>query len=429
MAGDILLTIFLVILNGFFVAAEFAIVKLRSSQLELKLSEGIIKQTCRHILQRLDAYLAATRLAITMVMIAIGYIGDIVTLEVILQICEWLEYDPPAEITGHAVEISFVIMTFLLVVFGVLAPKSISIRYPLATTLFVALPLRAFYTIFYPVIFLLNGVANLVIRMFGIKPLAGNDAAHTEEELRIVIAESVRSGTINTNEQHLIEKVFEFDNRFAKQVMIPRLKISGIDINWEKEKVLETVIEEGYSRMPVYRDSIDKIIGIVYSKDLLAFANSQQDLNLENIMRPVYYVPESKRIKDLIREFQKKKIHLAIVTDEFGRTVGLISLEDIIEEVFGEIYDEYDEEKVIIIDKVNDKEFTVNAVASIVDVNRLLPQPLPENKHYDTVSGLILYKLGKLPNVGDRLKVGKYEVVITKKSHLGVELVNLKLIR
>jgi CBS domain containing-hemolysin-like protein len=120
---------------------------------------------------------------------------------------------------------------------------------------------------------------------------------------------------------------------------------------------------------------------------------------------------------------------LAIVTDEFGRTVGLISLEDIIEEVFGEIYDEYDEEKVIIIDKVNDKEFTINAVASIVDVNRLLPQPLPENKHYDTVAGLILYKLGKLPNVGDRLKVGKYEVVITKKSHLGVELVNLKLIR
>lgn len=430
MAGDILLTIFLVILNGFFVAAEFAIVKLRSSQLELKLSEGIIKQTCRHILQRLDAYLAATRLAITMIMIAIGYIGDIVTLEVILQICEWLEYEPPAEITGHAVEISFVIMTFLLVVFGVLAPKSISIRYPLATTLFVALPLRAFYTFFYPVIFLLNGVANLVIRMFGIKPLAGNDAAHTEEELRIVIAESVRSGTINTNEQQLIEKVFEFDNRSAKQVMIPRLKISGIDINWTKEKVIRTVIEEGYSRMPVYRDTIDKIIGIVYSKDLLAFANSQQqDLNLENIMRAVYYVPESKRIKDLIREFQKKKIHLAIVTDEFGRTVGLISLEDIIEEVFGEIYDEYDEEKVIIIDKVNDKEFTINAVASIVDVNRLLPQPLPENKHYDTVAGLILYKLGKLPNVGDRLKVGKYEVVITKKSHLGVELVNLKLIR
>ncbi|MCU0391534.1 MAG: hemolysin family protein [Thermoflexibacter sp.] len=391
-------------------------------------SSGILKQTCRHILQRLDAYLAATRLAITMVVIAIGYMGDIVTLEVILKICELLDYEPPAEITSHAVEISFVIMTFLLVVFGVLAPKSISIRYPLATTLFAALPLRFFYTIFYPIIFLLNGVANLVIRLFGIKPLEGNDAAHTEEELRIVIAESVKSGTINTNEQQLIEKVFEFDNRSAKQVMIPRLNISGIDVNWSNAQIISAVIEEKYSRMPVYHETLDKILGIVYSKDLLMYANEQKAINFQEIMRPVYYVPESKRIKDLIREFQKKKIHIAIVTDEFGRTIGLVSLEDIIEEVFGEIYDEYDDEKVIIIDKISDKEFIINASASIVDINRLLPLPLPENKGYDTVAGLVLNKLGKIPQIGDKIRIGKHEVSILKKSNLGLELVGIKLV-
>jgi CBS domain containing-hemolysin-like protein len=428
MIGDVFLTIFLILFNGFFVAAEFAIVKVRSSQLELRLAEGLIKRTCRHILRRLDSYLAATRLGITMTVIAIGVIGEEVTLEVILEICMLFEYDPPAEITQHAIEISFLTMTSLLVVFGILAPKSIAIRYPLATTLFSALPLRLFYYIVYPLIFLLNGGANLIIRLFGIKPLEGNDAAHTEEELRIVIAESVKSGTINTNEQHLIEKVFEFDNRSANQVMIPRLKMSCIDAQWSNTQIINKVIEEGYSRMPVYEGNVDKIIGIVYSKDLLDYAQNHKALDIYKAVRPAYYVPDSKRIKDLVREFQKNKIHVAIVKDEFDRTVGLISLEDIIEEIFGEIYDEYDEEKVIIIDKITDKELIINAVASIVDTNRLLPTPLPEGKNYNTVSGLILSKLGKIPNVGDTLKIEKYEATIQKKTHNGVEVVLLKLI-
>lgn len=428
MIADIFLTTFLVLLSGFFVSAEFAIVKLRSSQLELRLADGLIKRTCRHILQRLDAYLAATRLGITMVVIAIGAIGEDVTLEVILEICMIFEYDPPAEITQHAIEISFLTMTFLLVVFGILAPKSIAIRYPLATTLVSAIPLRIFFTILYPFIFILNGTANLVIRLFGVRPLEGNDAAHTEEELRIVIAESVKSGTINSNEQNLIEKVFEFDNRSAHQVMIPRMKISGIDITWSSEQIIKKVVEEAYSRMPVYQENMDKIIGIVYSKDLLTFTYEQQPLDLQKIMRPAYYVPDSKRIKDLVREFQKNKIHLAVVRDEFGRTVGLISLEDVIEEVFGEIYDEYDEEKVIIIDKINENEFVLNAVASIVDTNRLLPKPFAEGKGYDTLSGLILTKLGRIPNVGDKLKIDGYEIDILKKKHNRIELVQIKLV-
>lgn len=428
MIGDIFLTAFLIAFNGFFVAAEFAIVKVRSSQLELRLSEGLIKRTCRHILQRLDSYLAATRLGITMTVIAIGAIGEEVTLEVILEICMLIDYDPPAEITQHAIEISFLTMTFLLVVFGVLAPKSIAIRYPLATTLFAALPLRLFYYIFFPFIFLLNGSANMLIRLFGIKPLEGNDAAHTEEELRIVIAESVKSGTINTNEQHMIEKVFEFDNRSARQVMIPRLKMSCIDAHTTNAQIISKVIEEGYSRIPVYEGNMDKIIGIVYSKDLLDYVQNQKPLDIYKVVRPAYYVPDSKRIKDLVREFQKNKVHVAIVKDEFDRTVGLISLEDIIEEIFGEIYDEYDEEKVIIIDKMSDKEFVVNAVASLVDTNRLLPIALPEGKGYETVSGLILNKLGKIPSVGDQLKIEKYEITIQKKNHNGVEVVLLRLI-
>jgi len=428
MIGDIFLTTFLVLLSGFFVSAEFAIVRLRSSQLELRLAEGLIKRTCRHILQRLDAYLAATRLGITMVVIAIGTIGEDVTLEVILEICMLFEYDPPAEITQHAIEISFLTMTFLLVVFGILAPKSIAIRYPLATTLVCAIPLRIFFTILYPFIFILNGTANLVIRLFGVKPLEGNDAAHTEEELRIVIAESVKSGTINSNEQNMIEKVFEFDNRFAHQVMIPRMKISGVDTTWSSEQIIKKVVEEAYSRMPVYQENMDKIMGIVYSKDLLAFAYENKPIDLTKIMRPAYYVPDSKRIKDLVREFQKNKIHIAVVTDEFGRTTGLISLEDVIEEIFGEIYDEYDEERVVIIDKISDKEFVINAVASIVDTNRLLPKPFTEAKGYDTISGLILTKLGRIPNVGDKLTIDKYEVAILKKKHNSIELVQIKLI-
>lgn len=428
MIGDIFLTTFLVLLSGFFVSAEFAIVKLRSSQLELRLSDGLIKRTCRHILHRLDAYLAATRLGITMVVIAIGTIGEDVTLEVILEICMLFEYDPPAEITQHAIEISFLTMTFLLVVFGILAPKSIAIRYPLATTLISALPLRLFFTVLYPFIFILNGTANLVIRLFGIRPLEGNDAAHTEEELRIVIAESVKSGTINTNEQNLIEKVFEFDNRSVHQIMIPRMKMSGIDIDWSNDEIIKKVVEESYSRMPVYQGNMDKIIGIVYSKDLLNFVHRKQPLNLEKIMRPVFYIPDAKRIKDLIREFQKNKIHIAIVTDEFGRTVGLISLEDIVEEIFGEIYDEYDEERVVVIDKINDKEFIINALSSVIDTNRLLPKPFSEGKGYDTISGLILTKLGRIPNVGDKLNIDKYEVNILKKKLNSIELVQIKLL-
>lgn len=428
MALDLFITFLLLFLNGFFVAAEFAIVKVRAAQVDLKASKGNrVAGIAKHIVDHLDAYLSANQLGITMTSLALGWFGEEVFSEIIIKLFALIGFEvDPASAHKVAFPAAFGLLTILHIVLGELAPKTIAIRHPLSTTMAVSLPLRIFYIIFSPLIWVLNNMANLLVRLIGIKPTIGHEI-HTEEELRILLTESEEGGAIKQSEHELIQNVFEFDDRVVRQILVPRTKISAIDIDTPNEEILNQVIEDQFSRFPVYKDEIDNIIGIIHTRDLLKILRTKNFSGIKDIIRPAYFIPLTKRINELLRELQAQHIQMAIVTNEFGGTAGIVTMEDIIEELVGEIQDEYDEEKPSV-EKKSETEFIVNAQTSISDVNDLLPIAIPEASDYDTISGLMNYIFGRIPAVNEKRVFGGYEFTILKRFKHSVESVQMKVV-
>ncbi len=431
MGFQIFLTFFLVALNGFFVAAEFAIVKVRASQIEIKAKTGNrIANIAKHITQHLDGYLAATQLGITLASLGLGWVGEGVMHHLIENLMYKLNYSQDVVTSFSKTAspiIAFSFITVMHIVFGELAPKSIAIQKPVATTLFVSLPLQGFYWVFRPFIWLLNGFATLILKLFGISNVGGHESVHSTEELYYLLDQGKESGALDTNEHELIKNVFDFNERVVKNIMVPRTKISGIELSTPKDEVVEKIIAEGYSRMPVYDDIIDKIIGIVHAKDVLPLLAGNKAWELSDIIRKPYFVPETKKINDLLSELQQKRIQIAIVIDEFGGTAGMVTLEDIVEEIVGEIQDEYDEEKPTV-EKISDTEFVINAYATVYDVNEHLPHDLPEDEDFDTVGGLVSHAFGRIPEVGDSEECYGYLFTILKKTEQNIETIKLELV-
>ncbi len=431
MGFQIFLTFFLVLLNGFFVAAEFAIVKVRASQIEIQAKSGSrVGKTAKHITQHLDAYLAATQLGITLASLGLGWVGEEVMEHLLSNLLYAFGAGP--EFVGSftvtaAPVLAFAIITVLHIVFGELAPKSIAIQRPIGVTMGISLPLHFFYILFRPFIWLLNGLANLLLKLLGISTISGHESAHSSEELQYLLEQGKESGVLDSNEHELIKNVFDFNERVVKNIMVPRTKISGIEMNAPESEILETILKEGYSRIPVYDDSIDKIIGVIHAKDILPIVAGRKEMILKDIIRKPFFIPETKKINDLMKEFQQRRIQIAIVLDEFGGTAGMVTLEDIVEELVGEIQDEFDEEKPIV-EKVSEQEFIVNANAAIYDVNEYLPHDLPEDEDYDTVGGLVGDLFGKIPEVGERKEFYGYTITILKKTEQNVESVKLDLV-
>jgi CBS domain containing-hemolysin-like protein len=422
------LTFFLVLLNGFFVAAEFAMVRVRGSQIELKAKSGSkVAHLTRSIMANLDGYLAATQLGITIASLGLGIIGEDVFTNIVLYVFKLFG----VLITSNVVItisriVAFVLITFISIIFGELAPKTLAIQRSVRTALAVSAPLRVFFIVFRPLIWILNNLANLILRAIGINPVKG-ETHHSSEELQYLLEQGKETGALDSNEHELIQNVFDFNERVVKNIMVPRTKISGVDVNTEKDELLEIVINEGYSRIPVYDDVIDKIIGIVHAKDILPLLARNEEIVLRNIIRKPYFIPETKKINDLMAELQQKRIQIAIVLDEFGGTAGMVTLEDIVEELVGEIQDEYDEEKPIV-ENINEREFIVNALASIYDVNTHLPHDLPEDGDFDTVSGWLGHIFGKIPEVGEQKEANAYNITVLKKSDQNIESVKLELL-
>ncbi len=425
----IFLTIFLVLLNGFFVAAEFAIVRVRGSQIEIQAKAGSrMAKVARGIMHNLDGYLAATQLGITIASLGLGWAGEEVVTTLMLNLFKTFGVVITSELViniSHVV--AFITITILHIVFGELAPKTLAIQRSVRTAMTVSYPLRFFFVVFRPAIWLLNTFANFILSLFGVNAVHGDESHHSSEELQYLLEQGKESGALDSNEHELIKNVFDFNERVVKNIMVPRTKISGIDISSTPEELLECLITEGYSRMPVYDDTVDKIVGIVHAKDILALIARKAEFELKDIIRKPYFIPETKKINDLMAELQLKRIQIAIVLDEFGGTAGMVTLEDIVEELVGEIQDEYDEE-IPIVDKVNDREFIVSAVASIYDVNEELPHDLPEDGDFDTVSGWVSEIFGKIPEVGEQHEANGYNVTVLKKSDQNVESVKLELL-
>jgi CBS domain containing-hemolysin-like protein len=424
-----LFTLLLICINGFFVAAEFALVKVRASQLDIKAQKGSSRaKLAKSLLEKLDSYLSATQLGITLASLALGAIGE-KTISSMLEVFFIKIGHPLSEISKHSISlpIALTFLTFFHVTLGEQIPKMIGIKYSMQTALIISWPLRIFYFICSPFIWFLNKTSNVVLRVIGVKAV-GDEYFHSEEELRLILTESEEGGAIKPSENELIQNVFDFDDRIVKQVMVPQNRVIAIDVELGRNEVTKRVIEEGFSRLPIYLGDIDNIIGIVHSKDLLKAIIDNKFRTLKEIMRPVHFIPESMKINELLRDFQKHHYQMAIVTNEFGSTAGLVTMEDIIEELVGEIQDEHDEEKPNV-EKISDAEFIVNAQATIKEVNDILPIALPENTQYETVSGYINFIFGRIPPINDKRIVDGYEINILVRNRQSVDSIRLKVIQ
>ncbi|MCK9481369.1 MAG: hemolysin family protein [Bacteroidia bacterium] len=428
----LLLTAFLVFLNGFFVAAEFAIVKVRSSQIQIhSKSNKRIANVAKSIVKHLDSYLAATQLGVTLASLGLGWVGESALTPVILEIFELFNLNNPewAAIAHKAsFPVAFILITIMHIVFGELAPKSIAIRKPTSTTFFVALPLQVFYFTFKPVIWFMNGFANLMLKAIGINIVQGIHDVHSEEELKMIISESQEGGAIEETERNLIQNVFKFDDRTVAQIQTQRKNVSAISIDSTVKEALEYATKEGYSRFPVYEEDLDDIKGVLYTKDLVKHVLSKpESIKIIDIVREPDFVSESTKIKNLLKTFQQKRVQMAIVTNEVGELTGIVTMEDILEELVGEIQDEYDNEDPIVI-KIGEGAFVVSAHYSIPDINNNLPVQFEESEDYDTLAGYIAEQYPDLEiKQGDILKLGVYNAKVLKMYRNSVEKVKLNI--
>lgn len=426
----LLIALFLVLLNGFFVAAEFSIVKVRYSQIQLKAAEGnAMAKQAEHIIKNLDAYLSATQLGITLASLALGWVGESALHHIIEDTFHYFGWQVAGStITTISVILSFLIITVMHIVFGELVPKSIAIRKSEATTMVISAPLRIFYNVFKPFIWSMNSISNAFLRLIKIHP-ASEHEIHSTEELQLLVKQSADSGEIQEENYEIIKNAFDFTDHSAKQIMVPRQNILSIDIEEPVEEIIASIMESGYSRIPVYENSIDNIIGIFYAKEIIREYIKRKELtheDLRGLLREALFVVGSKKISDLLKVFQLKKQHIAIVIDEFGGTEGIVTLEDILEELVGEIQDEEDDEEKIV-DKVGENVFWVKATQPLDEINEFLPKKfnISEEGDFNTLAGYILHELSDIPEENQEFEMNDYQFKILKMNNKSVELVEL----
>ncbi|MBM7553546.1 hemolysin family protein [Thalassobacillus pellis] len=380
--------VLLIVLTAFFVASEFAIVKVRKTKMEARAKEGDKKAAnALKLTNNLDYYLSACQLGITITALGLGWLGE-PTLEDLLHPL-LTQFNLPSGVS-HTISfaIAFFIITFLHVVLGELAPKTLAIQKAENITLLLAKPLILYSKLMYPLIWLLNGSANMLIRMLGYQTASESDEVHSEEELRHILSESYEKGEINQSEYEYVDRIFEFDNRTAKEIMVPRTEISVIDIEDPVEESLNFLKKERFTRYPVIQDDKDHIIGVIHIKEIFQEDWDQLE-SLRHLVHPVIKVFENIPIHDLLIRMQKENTHLVVLTDEYGGTAGIVTVEDIIEEIVGDIRDEFDEEEEQDITPKEDGTFVLDGKTSISDINNYFEIDL-ENGDIDTISGWIL---------------------------------------
>ncbi|MED4552211.1 hemolysin family protein [Lysinibacillus capsici] len=383
----------LLALTGFFVATEFAIVKVRSSRLDQLVAEGNKKAVAaKHVVQHLDEYLSACQLGITVTALGIGMVGE-KTFEFMLHPLFEIIGISDKYMTIFTIGTAFAIATFLHVVVGELAPKTAAIQKAESITLLFAKPIMFFYKIMYPFIWFLNGSARVLVGLFGMKPASEHELSHTEEELRLLLSESFKSGEINKSELKYVNNVFEFDERIAREIMVPRTEIIGIEQNESFTNIIHYIASEKYTRYPIYDGDRDNILGFINAKELLTQGLLEQltddSLVLEDFINPVIRVIETMPIQELLVRMQKERIHMAILMDEYGGTSGLVTVEDILEEIVGEIRDEFDDDEIADIRKITDHHYLLNAKMLVEDVENLLNITL-DAEEVETLGGWFL---------------------------------------
>ncbi|HYT71435.1 MAG TPA: hemolysin family protein [Gemmatimonadales bacterium] len=403
----LLAVVLLVLANAFFVAAEFALVAARRTRIEALVRRGDRKaKTVQKALQDLYRQLSAAQLGITVASILLGYVSEDTVAHLFR---EWFAMLPAAlnVLTrgGVASVVAVSLVSFLHVVFGEQAPKSWAITYPEATSRWIAAPLIFFSWITRPFTELLNRSANRVVRLLGIKRTTGDlERVHSPEELRMLVEQSRKTGRLDADDARLLEGVFEFSEKTAREVMTPRTEIAALPIDLTLEEAADQVAVAGRSRYPVYQESLDDIVGVVHAKDILAGLRSAKAGALRAVLRPAVFVPGTREVEDVLADMKRQKIHLAIVLDEFGGTAGLVTMEDLLEEIVGQIYDEYDRPAAETQAAPGDGAPLLSGATPLRTVNETYGLKLDE-ADYTTIGGYLFGVLGRLPKVGDRVSV------------------------
>jgi CBS domain containing-hemolysin-like protein len=406
----VLLALFLVALNGLFVAAEFGFVKIRTTQVERLVQEG--RATARFVQEatrRLDAYLSVCQLGITISSLGLGWIGEPAFAHLLEPLVEALGV-PEGSRHLIAFAAAFGTITFLHVVFGELAPKSVAIARAEGTSLFVAPIMKFFYYLFLPGIYLFNGTANAVVRLFGVPPPSDSEETHSEEELRIIIEQSARRGVLGTDEKDMLEAVFELEETGAREIMIPRPDVVSLPAQMPLGELFSVTARGHHTRYPVHEDdSTDRIVGAVHIGDVMCTVEDkglEARITARDIAREILVVPENRAIDEVLKDLQKRRMEMAIVIDEWGSFEGIITIEDILEEIVGEIRDEFDEDEPTI-NELPDGSYSIDGSVLIGVVNDTLGSGF-ESEDFETVGGLVLGHLGRAPEVGDEVCIDEH---------------------
>ncbi len=400
----------LVAVNGFFVAAEFAMVAARRSKLDEMIARGDRgAKTVQAALQHLDRYIAGTQLGITIASLALGWIGEPVLAGLFDQFFRTMGLNPsPTATHVAAVPVAFFLLTFFHIVLGELAPKSIALASPEKTARAVVTPLMLFSRFMSPFIWLFNGAANSILRLFGIEPTRDH-SGHSPEEIRFLVMQAHAHGMLNETDRAMLAGVLDFHDKKARDVMRPRTDVIALDIEATEQEVWEVLRRERYSRYPVYRESLDDVIGVFLAKDLWLHSGDAP-FNLADFVREPMYVPDSRPAERVLDDLRRTRAHMAVVLDEYGGTAGIVTMEDLVEEVVGDIADEYDfaSRESIVTDGV----LELAGSMSLIDVRSDYRIPIPEGD-WTTLGGYAFAKLGRLPRMGDRIPIpgGEMEVV------------------
>jgi putative hemolysin len=416
----------LILLIGFFSACEVSVVSTRKSRMQELADEG--NKSASIVLQfqnNPEQFLATVHVgSISALTLASGLAGVLAFQHIVPA----LQASTTAWIREGSNWLSLAIVSCgigsLVVVFGELVPKSLALRFAETVALRVAPTIAVFAVAFRYPVRLLTMAGNLFLAPFKDRTTF-MESRISEEEFKLILEEGTKSGVIDKTEHELIKSIFEFTDTTAKEVMIPRTDVVALNINTSRDKIVRAVLEEGYSRMPVYKDTIDNIIGVIYTKDMLGLLEYSDVIILQDIIRPAYFIPETKKISQLMHELQQKKIHLAIVIDEFGGTEGIVTMEDILEEIVGEIHDEYDEE-LKDVESSADGSFLVNGRISVGAFNERFQTSIPEADEYDTLSGFLNKLAGRIPDLNEELKTETLAFTIVKKGQRRIRQVKVR---
>ena len=417
----------LIALTAFFVASEFAIIRIRTSRVDQLIAEGNKTAiSVKKVVTHLDEYLSACQLGITLTALGLGWLGEPTVARLLEPL--FMKWNIPSS-ASHivAVVIAFSFITFLHVVVGELAPKTLAIQKAEAVSFLFAKPLIWFYRIMFPFIWTLNGSARLLTKAFGLEAVSENEMAHSEEELRIILSESYKSGEINQSEFKYVNKIFEFDDRLAKEIMIPRTEVVSFPHDMKIKDMIDVTKAEGYTRYPVEDGDKDNIIGVVNVKEILTACISgecSKEDTIEQFINPIIHVIETVPIHDLLLKMQKERVHMAILSDEYGGTAGLVTVEDIIEEIVGEIRDEFDIDEINEIRKIGEDHFILDGKVLVNQVNDLLGIQL-DNEEVDTIGGWFLTQKYEVQK-GDTITDQGFEFTINEIDGHHVSYVEVK---